>query len=122
MEDLRIGTDMEENSRFERLLQKESFCKGVYTPGERAYLAAKGPRRGPAAAAGLFCAKEAIAKALGVGLFGLRPEEIEIGHDPSGAPEAWLLGAARRQFPGARIRLSISHTKQYTTATALVWR
>ena len=71
MEDWRIGTDLEENQRFERLLQKPSFFHGVYTPGEQAYLASLGTKRQPASAAGLFCAKEAVAKALGVGLYGL---------------------------------------------------
>ena len=65
MEDWRIGTDLEENQRFERLLQKPSFFHGVYTPGEQAYLASLGTKRQPASAAGLFCAKEAVAKALG---------------------------------------------------------
>lgn len=121
MEGLRIGTDIEENDRFERLLHKGSFCSGVYTQAEQRYLAGKGPRLAPRAAAGLFCAKEAVAKALGVGLFGLRPLEIEIGHDAAGAPQAQLQGAAQGQFPAVCISLSISHTKRYTTATAVVW-
>ena len=119
MEDWRIGTDLEENQRFERLLQKPSFFHGVYTPGEQAYLASLGTKRQPASAAGLFCAKAAVAKALGVGLYGLLPREIEIFHSPAGEPQVRLLGQAALRFPQVQLRVSISHTKTLATATAL---
>ena len=72
-------------------------------------------------AAGLFCAKEAAAKALGLGLFGLRPNEIEIDHDEKGAPILRLLGAAKARFPQAEFSLSISHSREYVIAAALAW-
>ena len=73
----------------------------------------------PASAAGLFCAKEAVAKALGVGLYGLLPREIEIFHSPAGEPQVRLLGQAALRFPQVQLRVSISHTKTLATATAL---
>ena len=35
-----IGCDIEKTERFVRLLKKESFLKGVYTPGEQEFIAA----------------------------------------------------------------------------------
>lgn len=116
---IHIGTDIEENQRFVALLQKPSFCQGFFTPVELAYLASKPAHRAHLTAAGIFCAKEAVAKALGVGFFGLRPQEIEIDHMEGGAPRATLLGGAAQRFPGVVLSVSISHGGAYTTATAL---
>lgn len=117
---MRIGADIEEHGRFRRLLEKPSFLEGVYTPEERQYIQAAG-KRAHLAAAGLFCAKEAAAKALGAGFFGLRPNEIGISHDEQGAPLIRLSGAAKARFPRAEFSLSISHSRDYTMAAALTW-
>ena len=117
---MRIGADIEEHGRFRRLVEKPSFVERVYTPTERRYIQAAG-KRAHLAAAGLFCAKEAAAKALGLGLFGLRPNEIEIDHDEKGAPILRLLGAAKARFPQAEFSLSISHSREYFIAAALAW-
>lgn len=105
---IRTGVDIEQVARFERLLQKPSFMRGVYTEGERAYIEQK-PH--PAqTAAGLFCAKEAAAKALGRGLFGLRPNQIEVVWDENGAPALRLYGAAAESYDGWQLALSIAHS------------
>ena len=115
-----VGMDLEQHDRFRRLLQKTSFLQRVYTAGERNYITQAGCRD-YLAAAGLFCAKEAAAKALGIGLFGLRPNEIEVCHTEKGQPVLRLLGGAARRFPGAAFSLSITHSGQYTAATVLAW-
>ena len=117
---MRVGADIEEHSRFRRRLEKPSFLERVYTPTERRYIQAAG-KRAHLAAAGLFCAKEAAAKALGIGLFGLRPDEIEITHDQRGAPILALLGGAKARFPQAEFSLSVSHSREYTMAAVLAW-
>jgi len=112
-----IGCDIEKTDRFARLMQKESFLSGVYTPGERRYIAAHPqPHR---AAAGLFCAKEAAAKALGDGLFGLKPTELEVVHR-NGQPFMRLLGGALKKYPLAAFSLSISHGGDYTMSVCAV--
>ena len=105
---IRTGVDIEQVARFERLLQKPSFMRGVYTEGERAYIEQK-PH--PAqTAAGLFCAKEAAAKALGRGLFGLRPNQIEVVWNENGAPALRLYGAAAECGKNCRFSVSIAHS------------
>ena len=110
------GVDIERIARFERLLNRPAFMGGVYTEQERAYIAGKGA----GTAAGLYCAKEAAAKALGRGLFGLLPREIEITHAAGGAPRVRLHGSARRQYGGRCFALSISHSGEYAVAFCVV--
>lgn len=70
--------------------------------------------------AGRFAAKEAIAKALGVG-FGksLSWLDIEILNSPSGQPIVELSKASARHFKSPNILISISHTKLVATAVAI---
>lgn len=111
---LSTGADIEQVSRFDALLEKERFCRRVFTPGEREHIAASGH---PAqTAAGIFCAKEAMAKALGRGLYGLLPQELEVVWDANGAPRAALSGSAAAQYGEIQLSLSISHTKDTALA------
>lgn len=70
--------------------------------------------------AGRFAAKEAIAKALGVG-FGksLSWLDIEILNSPSGQPIVELSKSSALHFNSPNILVSISHTKLVATAVAI---
>ena len=118
-----IGTDIIKAARFKGMTPR--FMARVFTPNERAYLLGKNH----VSAAGLFAAKEAVAKALGTGIRGFWPNQIEIAHDPLGKPyvilhkEAALIArklarGKRRFYRGYTINLSISHTD--TDAIAFV--
>lgn len=113
-----IGTDIIEIERVRKSAENESFLTGVFTAAERAYYAQHGSRA--ETLAGMFCAKEAVAKALGTGFNGFRPGDIEITHTQSGAPTVCLAGKAKALFPDAQIEVSISHCKEYATAVAIV--
>ncbi|MEA5038798.1 MAG: holo-ACP synthase [Clostridiaceae bacterium] len=109
-----VGCDLEQAARFPRLLKNDRFLQGVYTAGERAYIRISAhPAR---TAAGIWCAKEACAKALGRGLFGLLPRELEVIWDTFGAPKMILHGSAAAQFSGLRLSVSISHAGAYVMA------
>ncbi len=72
--------------------------------------------------AGKFAAKEAVLKALGTGLSGLKWVEIEVMDNKLGRPEVYLNGAAlsmARTLGIYEIRVSISHSKQSAVAVAL---
>jgi holo-[acyl-carrier protein] synthase len=104
-----IGTDIIKIARFTRMTPH--FMARVFTAGERAYLLGKTP----ASAAGLFAAKEAVAKALGTGFRGFWPCDIEILHDAQGKPHVKLHNKAakiaKRLARGRyRVWVSISHT------------
>ncbi len=114
---LRTGCDVEQVARFGALLEKEHFCARVFTPAEREHIEKSGHRE--QTAAGIFCAKEAIAKALGRGLFGLLPQELGVAWDAAGAPYAELTGSAAAQYGRVQLAISISHTKDTAFATCV---
>ena len=109
------GCDLEEVERFTVLLENDYFCSRVFTDEERAHIAKSGH---PAqSAAGIYCAKEAISKALGRGLFGLLPKELGLIWDEHGAPQVKLTGSALEQYGHLQLSVSISHTKELAMAT-----
>ena len=115
---VRTGCDLESVARFEDLLNKTHFCKRVYTEIERSHIAKSGH---PAqSAAGIYCAKEAISKALGRGLFGLLPAELGLVWDEAGAPQAALTGSAAEQYGHLSIAVSISHSGDMAMATCVI--
>lgn len=111
---MKIGTDIVEINRFIDKLEDSKFMNRVYTEKEQAYIHQKGASRF-STAAGLFCAKEAVIKAIGTGFIGqIRLTDIEIKYDALGAPDAMVSGR-----PAGAFAVSISHAKEYATATAL---
>lgn len=114
---IRTGCDIESVARFGELLQKEHFCQRVFTETERAHIAASGHRE--ETAAGIYCAKEAISKALGRGLYGLKPQELGLVWDEYGAPQAALTGSAAQQYGHLKLAVSIAHTKDTAFATCV---
>lgn len=107
-----LGTDIIEIDRIEKAIAKASFLRHVFTEQEQHWLNGKGKQMSQSAA-GLFCAKEAVAKALGTGFqHGLKFRDIEIAHTELGAP--YVL------HPNRPFLLSISHCQTYATATAIL--
>lgn len=114
-----LGVDIVELARIEALMRHDHFLTHCFTDSERAMIAEKADP--VEAAAGLFAAKEAVAKALGTGFEGIGFKMIAITHSVSGAPAVRLSGAAQqalRAKGGAAIRLSISHEQRYAVAVA----
>ena len=120
-----IGTDLCAVERLEKAMAREHFMARVFTEGERAYIAAQGAGAARSASA-MFAAKEAVAKALGTGFAqGVMPDQIEVVHDPSGAPRAALHGAALSRLEalgGARVMLSLTHEGEMAAAFAVAVR
>jgi|GEM_PF-72075 len=100
-----VGVDIVKVERFENLSPR--FCERVFTEYERGYA------KTAQSAAGIFAAKEAVAKALGTGFIGISPGDIEIRHKKNGAPYAVVPEA------GKKIHLSISHTATDAIAYAV---
>ena len=117
-----VGTDLCDVLRIEKAMQSEHFMARVFTDGERAYIAAQG-KGAPRSASAMFAAKEAVAKALGTGFSGgVMPDQIEVTHAPSGAPQAALHGAALRRLEemgGERVMISLTHEREMAAAFAV---
>jgi holo-[acyl-carrier protein] synthase len=111
-----IGLDLLEIDRLERALARHPrLAERIFTDAEREYAAARGrPARHLAAR---FCAKEAVAKAVGVeGWWAFREVEVVA---TSGAPEVRLSGRVAELAQGP-VRISLTHTETTAGAVALV--
>lgn len=116
-----IGIDAVEIERFRRLLERRpSAARRLFTDAELAHLSR---RRDPAPGlAARFAAKEAVMKAMGVGLGAFAFRDVEVVSAPSGAPSLVLRGGAEalaRRLGVAGWRLSLTHTESTASAVAV---
>lgn len=119
MQILGLGTDIVEVNRIEKAINKTSgFLTKVFTAKEIEYCESK-PNKYERYA-GRFCAKEAISKALGTGVRNFSLCDIEINNDSLGKPEVNLIGELKDKKDKIEIHLTISHCKEYGTATAII--
>jgi holo-[acyl-carrier protein] synthase len=113
-----VGIDLLEIERLERALERRPrLAERVFTDAERAYAASRA-RPGMHLAA-RFCAKEAVAKALGMTAWSWRDVEVV---STDAAPQLRLSGsiAARAAELGVRASVSLTHTDTTACAIALV--
>jgi len=118
---LATGVDIIEIARVQRVVERhgERFLERIFTPAELARY-----RRHPAELAARFAAKEAVSKALGVGMQhlsdrGIAWQEVEILPDPHGKPEVYLSGRAADLASAQglhRWAISLSHSREYAVA------
>lgn len=112
-----LGTDIVEVERIKKAAQSEHFLTRVFAAGELEYFRAKGDDW--RSLAGMWCVKEAVAKALGTGVvFALT--DIELTHEKSGKPVALLHGKAKSLLGNRSVEVSVSHTDAYAAATAII--
>ena len=116
-----IGTDLVELDRFRLALARTPrIAERLFSDAERAYAAR---RRDPTERlAARFAAKEAVMKAMGVGLWKFPLRDVEVVRAPSGQPSVLLHGraAALAEERGVREwRLTITHTDRVAQAIAV---
>jgi len=115
-----VGLDAVEISRFRRVLARTpGVATRLFTEAERAYADRRRDPTQPLAAR--FAAKEAVMKAMGVGIGAFGWHDVEVARHESGEPELVLRGraaalAGERGISGWR--LSMTHTD--STASAVV--
>ena len=113
-----VGIDLLEIARLERALERRPrLAERVFTDDERAYAAARA--RPVMHLAARFCAKEAVAKALGMTAWSWRDVEV-VATDA--APELRLTGAVaeRARTLGVSATVSLTHTETTAGAVALL--
>ncbi|MEG1710760.1 MAG: holo-ACP synthase [Clostridia bacterium] len=116
---MKIGIDSVEIQRFDS--QSKSFYEKIFTIDEQLYIQEKNNEL--QTIAGIYAVKEAILKALGVGIFkGVPFIDINIKHYENGQPYAVLYRAAliEMQKYGECLEISITHTHQIASAVAII--
>jgi len=118
---LTTGVDLIEIARVERMLTRygDRFLERVFTPAEILYCRAR-----PAELAARFAAKEAVAKALGVGVRmiareGINWRDVEVTGDVRGKPLVRLYGRAAERAGELGLTewaVSLSHTCEHAIA------
>ena len=113
-----VGLDLLDIERLERALERRPrLAERLFTEAERDYAA--GRARPGSHLAARFCAKEAVAKALGLAAWSFRDVEVVA---TATAPEVRLSGAAaeRARELGAAPVISLTHTETTAGAVALL--
>ena len=119
---LGIGNDIIEIERIEKAILKEGFKNKVYTQRELENIEKRGNRT--ETYAGIFSAKEAISKAIGTGVREFSLTDLEILNDDLGKPyvvvSEKLDKILKTKKEDYQIEISISHSKKYATAIAII--
>ncbi|MCL7453702.1 MAG: holo-ACP synthase [Anaerolineae bacterium] len=118
---LSAGVDLVELDRIARAVERygDRFLARIYTPAELAHCRGRVPELGAR-----FAAKEAVSKALGVGMNHLSAEgvgwhEVEVLSDRRGKPFLKLSGRAEALAGELGLRqwaVSLSHERAYAMA------
>ncbi|MDR3244448.1 MAG: holo-ACP synthase [Elusimicrobiota bacterium] len=108
---MKIGIDIEEVARFDKCIKNAVYLKRIFSKEEIKYCLSKAnPAQSLAAR---FAAKEAVWKALNndkIVIF-----DISIKNAKDGKPQVYIKGKKQN-----KIDISLSHTKQYAAAAAIV--
>lgn len=113
-----VGIDLLEVERLERALERRPGLAGrLFTEAERQYASTRA--RPVMHLAARFCAKEAVAKALGLSAWSFRDVEVVA---TGTAPEIRLSGRAAERAAelGVSASVSLTHTATLAAAVAVV--
>ena len=117
-----IGNDIIEIERIEKAISKEGFKDKIYTQRELENIKKRGNRA--ETYAGVFSAKEAISKAIGTGVREFSLTDLEILNDDLGKPyvvvSEKLDKIIKSKKEDYQIEISISHSKKYVIAIAII--
>jgi len=117
------GIDLVKIERIEKIIKRwgNNFNSRMFTPLERDYCKKKNDNKFQSYA-GKFAAKEALLKALGLGLKGVNWKEIEVTNSELGEPIINTSGKLKNIALAKGVNkyfVSISHTKEYAIAQVI---
>ncbi len=107
---MEIGVDIVSVDRIKKAILKDGFKEKIFTKKEIEYCELKKNKYESYAAR--FAAKEALSKAIGTGFRDLKFIDIEILNDKLGKPTI--------KYKNFKIKLSLSHEKNYAIAMILL--
>lgn len=118
-----VGIDLLDVVRMEKLVQNEHFLDKYFTEYEINYV--QKTNRQTQSLAGIFAAKEAFLKALGIGIGGgIDLNDIEVTHDSNGKPHLDVVSKKSKimlkTMSVEEIAISISHANEVATAICII--
>jgi holo-[acyl-carrier protein] synthase len=116
-----VGVDIIEIERIKRVVDfwGSQFLDKVFTDREIRYCFSM--KNSYQHLAGRFAAKEAISKAISTGWSGIfRWKDVEILNDENGKPNVHLHNKLRDKFNPSKLHISISHSRNYVVALAVL--
>ena len=118
------GIDLVKIERIEKIIKRwgNNFNSRIFTPLERDYCEKKKDNKYQSYA-GKFAAKEALLKALGLGLRGANWKEVEIKNDELGQPIIDTFGKLKNIASTRGVNkyfITISHTKEYAISQVIL--
>ena len=119
---LGIGVDLIQVARMDRWVGQEGLIERFFHPGEIDDARQRGKSMSLSLAV-RYAAKEALGKALGVGLAHFSLREVQVVNDRFGKPEIRLHGQAREafaRFGGRQIHLSLTHELDNAIAMVVI--
>ncbi len=120
---MKVGIDILDVVRMEKFVQNEHFLDKYFTEYEIAYVSRN--RRTTQSLAGIYSAKEAFLKALGIGIGGgIALSEIEVRHYENGKPYLGVTTSKAnillKTMGVDEIEINISHTDEICTAVCIL--
>ena len=119
---LGIGIDLIQVARMNRWVDQPGLVERFFHPKELEDSRNKGKAMALSLAT-RYAAKEALGKAMGIGLAHFSLREVQVVNDPRGKPEIVLHGHAIdtfAEFGGKRIHLSLSHELDNAVAMVVI--
>ena len=119
---LGIGVDLIQVARMDRWVNQEGLLERYFHPGELADARTRGKSMALSLAV-RYAAKEALGKAMGIGLQHFLLREVQVVNDPAGKPEIRLHGRAEAtfaRFGGKQIHLSLTHELDNAIAMVVI--
>lgn len=103
-------------------VNQEGLLERFFHPGELEDARSRGKSMALSLAV-RYAAKEALGKAMGIGVQHFSLKEVQVVNDPMGKPEIRLHGQAQQtfaRFGGSRIHLSLTHELDNAIAMVVI--
>ena len=114
---MKIGVDIVKVSRLKEILKRKKL-DSVFSKAEQERIFRN--KNTLESASSYFASKEAFSKAMGIGIWKMGLDSVEVLHDDMGKPYFNILNKEKIPFSNEEVDLSIAHDGEYCIAAAVL--